>query len=80
MVPIGKFEQLCKELENSLKREQLAERLLTQQSAQFEELTLKLSHTSNSEIEELKLKEVPLIKSLYYDQKILKLINFIFSF
>lgn len=58
MVPINKFESLCKELENALNREQQAENILHHQSCQLEELSQKLAQSSTQELQAFKLKEV----------------------
>lgn len=57
MIPLIKFESVCNELEESLKREEQAQLILNKQSCQLEDLTKRLANTSD-QTEMAKLKNV----------------------
>jgi hypothetical protein len=58
IISMSKFEHLCNELDNSLKREEQAQKLLYQQSSQLEDLTRKIANIANEENQSNKFKEV----------------------
>ncbi len=58
LVSIADFDSICKELEDSLKREEQAQAILNAQSSQLEELSFKLAPYSTLEMQSVKLKEM----------------------
>jgi flagellin-specific chaperone FliS len=57
-VPINKFELICKELEMSLTREQQAEKLLSQQSCQLNDLSQQLKTSLQTTKETSRIKKL----------------------
>ncbi len=58
LVALGDFEAVCKELEESLKREEQAQGILNAQSVQLEELSVKLAPYSTLEMQSVRLREM----------------------
>lgn len=50
---MDKFERVCNELNDALKREQVAQQLLTDQSQQLQELTMRLEFTDTQGAQQL---------------------------
>ncbi|XP_020628838.1 coiled-coil domain-containing protein 171-like isoform X1 [Orbicella faveolata] len=58
MVPVARFENICEELNNALKREQQAQALLNEQTAQMQEMGERLElHTNQGEEKDVTLAE-----------------------
>lgn len=58
MVPIARFENVCEELNNALKREQQAQALLHEQTAQMQEMGERLElHANQGEEKDVTLAE-----------------------
>ena len=58
MVPISRFENVCDELDNALKREQQAQALLHEQTAQMQEMGERLElHANQGEEKDVTLAE-----------------------
>ena len=58
MVPITRFENVCEELNNALKREQQAQALLHEQTAQMQEMGERLElHANQGEEKDVTLAE-----------------------
>ena len=58
MVPVARFENVCEELNNALKREQQAQALLNEQTAQMQEMGERLElHANQGEEKDVTLAE-----------------------
>lgn len=58
MIPIARFENVCEELNNALKREQQAQGLLNEQTAQMQEMGERLElHANQGEEKDVTLAE-----------------------
>ena len=58
MVPMARFENVCEELNNALKREQQAQALLNEQTAQMQEMGERLElHANQGEEKDVTLAE-----------------------
>ena len=58
MVPVARFENVCEELNNALKREQQAQALLNEQTAQMQEMGERLElHANQGEEKDVTLSE-----------------------
>lgn len=58
MIPVSRFENVCEELNNALKREQQAQALLNEQTAQMQEMGARLDlHNAQGEEKDATLDE-----------------------
>lgn len=65
MVPVGRFENVCEELNNALKREQQAQALLNEQTAQMQEIGERLElHANQGEEKDVTLAEAVKVQEL----------------
>lgn len=65
MVPMARFENVCEELNNALKREQQAQALLNEQTAQMQEMGERLElHANQGEEKDGTLAEAVKVLSL----------------
>ena len=66
MVPIARFENVCEELNNALKREQQAQALLHEQTAQMQEMGERLElHANQGEEKDVTLAEAVKVLCLF---------------
>ena len=58
MIPVSRFEHVCEELNNALKREQQAQALLNEQTTQMQEMGARLNlHSTQGEEKDATLGE-----------------------
>ena len=68
MVPITRFENVCEELNNALKREQQAQALLNEQTTQMQEMGERLElHANQGEEKDVTLAEAVKVLNLVDD-------------
>ena len=69
MVPLARFENVCEELNNALKREQQAQALLNEQTAQMQEMGERLElHANQGEEKDVTLAEAVKVLYKYLDR------------
>ena len=66
MVPMARFENVCEELNNALRREQQAQALLNEQTTQMQEMGERLElHANQGEEKDVTLAEAVKVKPLW---------------
>ena len=72
MVPMARFENVCEELNNALRREQQAQALLNEQTTQMQEMGERLElHANQGEEKDVTLAEAVKVQNLFEDARFL---------